>query len=93
MKTRMWLKIRSEIFLKVRFDEDCGPQVRLDNADFNRISSFDNLMLVGAFSEEKGKEAVWSCGSSKSPGPGGFNFWLYKILLGLFKRGYPLGSE
>ena len=35
-------------------------------------------MLVGCFSEEEIKRAVWECGSEKSPGPDGLNFKFIK---------------
>ena len=53
--------------------------VKLDNASFKRISDEDNIWLVGRISEEEVKEAVWSCGSDKSPGPDGFNFGFIKL--------------
>lgn len=45
-------------------------------ADFSskRISDLDNEFLISPFTKEEVKEAVWSCESSKSPGPDGFNF-------------------
>jgi len=46
---------------------------KLDNVRFNSISREDNQMLVGAFSEEEIKEAVWSCG------PDGFNMGFIKF--------------
>lgn len=35
-------------------------------------------MLIERFREEEVKEAVWGCGSEKSPGPDGFNFKFIK---------------
>jgi len=71
----MRLRIKSDFF-KNRFEGVIGPQVRLDNVIFNSISESDNEMLVGSFSKEEGNNAVWSCDSSKSPGPDDFNFSL-----------------
>ena len=79
VKTRKWLKLRLEIFFKTIFDEELGLQVRLDNVGFNTIYSDDNVMLVGAFSEEEVKNVVWSCNSSKSSGSDGFNFGFPKF--------------
>lgn len=39
-----------------------------------KISDADNQFLVGAFLEDEVKQAVWSCGGSKSPGQDGFTF-------------------
>ena len=35
-------------------------------------------MLVGSFSEEEIRKAVWDCDSEKSPGPDGLNFKFIK---------------
>jgi len=43
-------------------------------------------MLVGAFSVDKIKEAVWSCDSSKSPGPDDFNMGFIKFSWELIKE-------
>jgi len=61
-------------FFKAKFDGVSRPQVRLDNDCFNSISSDDNALLVGAFSEEEVKTTVWSCACLKSLGPDAFNF-------------------
>jgi len=50
----------------------------LDNVSFNSISESDNEMLIGSFSEEEVKNAVWSYDSSKRLGPDGFNFCFIK---------------
>lgn len=42
--------------------------------NFKKISTSDNDMLIGRFGDEEVKEAIWSCGSSKSLGPDGFHF-------------------
>ena len=84
-------KVRN--FFKSQFDGVDGVPVRLDNASFSSISGEDNKMLVEDIFEEEVKFAVWSCDSSKSPGPDNFNFWLFKIMLGDFKRGYFEGCE
>lgn len=41
-------------------------------------SDQDNDMLISSFTEEEIKEAVWLCGSSKSPMPDEFNFRFFK---------------
>jgi len=42
-------------------------------------------MLINVFDENEIKEAVWECGSNKSPGPDGFNFSFIKKILGCHK--------
>lgn len=36
------------------------------------------MSLISSFTEDEVREAVWSCDSSKSPGPDGFNFAFVK---------------
>jgi len=66
-------------FFKDRFDRNDVCQVRLDNVRFNSISEAYNELLVGEFSKEEIRTAVWNCESSKSPGPDGFNFGFIKF--------------
>jgi len=74
-----WCEDKNEVkdkvrdFFEARFIGNEELLVKLDNVRFNSIFREDNQMLVGAFSEEEIKEAVWSCDSSKSPGLDGFN--------------------
>ncbi|GKU86994.1 hypothetical protein SLEP1_g1457 [Rubroshorea leprosula] len=56
------------------FKEDKWQRPHLDGIPFKKISSEDNRSLVAPFSEDEVKKAVWSCGSSKAPGPDDFNF-------------------
>ena len=42
-------------------------------------------MLVARFLEEEVKQAVWDCGSDKSPGPDGVNFKFIKQFWQLLK--------
>jgi len=60
-------------FFEARFAGVSEPLVRLDNVRFNTISDEDNESLVGAVSKEEVKNVIWSCDSSKSPGPDRFN--------------------
>jgi len=66
-----------EIF-DARFVGEFEPMVRLDNVRFNFICDEDKESLIGDVSEEEVKNVVWSCDSSKSPGPDGFNFCFIK---------------
>jgi len=77
-------KVRN--FFKSRFDRVEGVSVRLDNAAFSSVSGEENRMLVEAFSEEEVKFTVWSCESSKSPGPNGFNFGFLKFCWEILKE-------
>ena len=79
------IKNKTRVFFKDRFakKEDC--QVRLDNVRFNSISTEDNKLLVGDFSEEEIRAAIWNCDSSKSPDPDGFNFGFIKYCWDILK--------
>jgi len=57
----------------------------LDNVRFNSISTEENELLVGEFSEEEIRTAVWNCDSSKSPDPDGFNFGFLKFSWDIIK--------
>ena len=41
--------------------------------------------MIAPFSDHKIKEAVWSCGGDKCPGPDGFNFNFIKEFWGVLK--------
>ena len=73
-------------FFEERFARNDDCQVRLDKVSFNTISEADNDMLVGAFTEEEVRAAVWGCDSSKSPGPDGFNFGFIKSFWDILKK-------
>nr|GEZ90615.1 transposon TX1 putative 149 kDa protein [Tanacetum cinerariifolium] len=42
-------------------------------------------MLIGPISMHELKDAVWSCGNNKAPGPDGFTFSLVKRYWKIFK--------
>ncbi|XP_068466669.1 uncharacterized protein [Phaseolus vulgaris] len=80
------VKDKVKDFFKFCFDEEVGVPVRLDNACFNSISDEDNEMLVRVISKEEVKLVVWSCDSSKSPGPDDFNFDFMKFCWDFLKK-------
>jgi len=84
------VKAKVKEFFKARFDGMSEPQVRLDNVRFNSISDEDNALLVGAVFDEEVKDVVWSCDSSKSPGPDGFNFSFIKFCWECLKDDFVL---
>lgn len=102
------LRVKDEVkkFFNVRFKEVEEDQPYLDGVKFNRISPNDNMLLLAMFEEEKVKEVVWSCESSKCLGLDDFNvkfikaFWdIMKMdvmrFLGEFHRNgvFPKGSQ
>lgn len=73
-------KVKEEVrlfFLK-RFQESDFHRPTLDGIPFQAVSQQQKDMLIERFREEEVKEAVWGCGSEKSPGPDGFNFKFIK---------------
>jgi len=60
--------------------------VRLDNVQFSSVSVEENRMLFKDIFEEEVKFAVWSCESSKIPGPNGFNFVFLKFCWEILKK-------
>jgi len=87
------IKDKVREFFDVRFAKNDACQVRLDNVRFHSISNSDNDLLIGDFSEEEIREAVWSCDSSKSPGPDGFNFGFLKFGWDTIKKRHDGSSE
>ena len=79
------VKVKVRDFFEARFVGNEELLVRLDNVCFNSISVEDNQMLIGDFTEKEIKEAVWSCDSSKSPGPYRFNVGFIKFCWDLIK--------
>ena len=73
------VKTKVREFFEPRFVGESEPMVRLDNVRFNSISDEDNELLVGVVSEKEVKNVVWSCESSKSLSPDGFNFSFIKF--------------
>jgi len=79
------IKDKVRVFFEDRFARKEACQVRLDNVRFNSISAEDNELLVGDFSEEEIRAAVWNCDSSKSLGLDGFNFGFLKYCWDIIK--------
>ena len=80
------VKIKVREFFEERFSRNDTCQVRLDKVEFNSISEADNEMLIGDFSEEEVRAAIWGCDSSKSPDLDGFNFGFIKSCWDILKK-------
>lgn len=79
------VKEAARLFFFHRFQEDDQHRPCLDSICFQTIGHHQNDMLSGRFQEEEVKDAVWGCGSEKSPGPDGINFKFIKRFWHLFK--------
>jgi len=79
-----WCKDPDQVKIEVRkhfenrFQAQTKLRVNLDGVSFSRIDNVDNEVLCNMFSESKILAAVGQCGSSKSPGPDGYNFHVLK---------------
>ena len=71
-------------FLK-RFTEQNLSRPTLDGVQFPSINQRQREELIAPFSDQEIKEAVWSCGGDKCPGPDGFNFNFIKEFWGVMK--------
>lgn len=69
-----------------QFCEDIWERPTLDGIDFAKLSEQQSASLVTRIDESEIKEAISECGSSKSPGPDGFNFKFIKALWDLLKE-------
>lgn len=91
MKGETWIadpiKVKEEVrsFFAQKFQEPYAHRIRLDGICFQSLSQHHNDMLVARFLEEEVKQAVWDCGSDKSPGPDGLNFKFIKQFWQLLK--------
>jgi len=73
-------RVKEEVrrFFQHWFQESMQNKPTLNGISFNSIGQQANQMLVGSFSEEEIRRAVWDCGNEKSPGPDGLNFKFIK---------------
>ncbi|GJW04159.1 RNA-directed DNA polymerase, eukaryota, reverse transcriptase zinc-binding domain protein, partial [Tanacetum coccineum] len=52
---------------------------------YKSLNDEQNIYLVSSVTESEIKDAIWDCGSDKSPGPDGFTFAFYKEFWDMFK--------
>ncbi|XP_058764508.1 uncharacterized protein LOC131637959 [Vicia villosa] len=73
-------EVKEEVFrhFKDKLKEEEIYRLVLDGIHFNNIIESDSALLESPFLEEEIKEAIWSCGGSKSPGPDGYSFLFFK---------------
>ena len=80
-------KVKEEVrsYFSQRFQETYFHRPKLDGINFQTINQQQNFMLVAPFLEEEVRQAIWDCGSEKSPGPNGLNFKIIKKFWQLIK--------
>ena len=76
-------RIKNEAFnfFLHRFSEDKSFRPTLDGVFFHSIDQNQREGLIAPFSDQEIKDAVWSCGGDRCPGPDGFNFNFIYFLL------------
>ncbi|KAL4589627.1 hypothetical protein LXL04_002535 [Taraxacum kok-saghyz] len=72
-------------FFSDKFQEGCQNRPKFINNSFLKLSEADKNFLEASFGIGEVKEAIWSCGSDKAPGPDGFNFNFIKKFWDLMK--------
>ena len=72
-------------FFDARFTEEKLDRPTLDGVQFNIITHTQREELTSPFTDLELKDAVWSCGGDKCPGPDGFNFNFIKEFWGVLK--------
>lgn len=80
-------RVKEEVrhFFEMRFKEVDRARQRLDRVEFATISKEESNDLLAPFGEEETKEAMWNCGSSKSPDLDDYNFKFIKQFCALLK--------
>lgn len=73
-KVKEFFKTSFENNFKV--DPDCTWEQNL--GETNKISRDESESIEKMFEENELKEAIWSCGANKSPGPDGFSIEFFK---------------
>nr|KAJ0200979.1 hypothetical protein LSAT_V11C600328170 [Lactuca sativa] len=72
------MKAESARFFAEKFSERWADRTKFHSSKFKMISDASCGFLEENFSCEEIKNAIWSCGSEKAPGPDGFTFKFFK---------------
>jgi len=72
--------VKSQVkqFFESRFEASSKCKLNLDGVSFRTISKDENALLSDIITKAEVLEVVSQCGSSKCPGPDGFNFFFIK---------------
>ena len=70
------------LYLKKLYKQNHTPEVKFQDGLVWRISREEAMWLESAPSKEEIKSAVWGCDPMKAPSVDGFNFELYKKIVG-----------
>lgn len=74
------VKMEVKNYFENKFNVQERVDMNMDDVHFSSISQVDNEMLYGVITENEILATVSQCGSTKSPGPDGFNFHLSKVI-------------
>ena len=72
------VKCKVKRYFESRFGVRSRSKINLDGVNFKNILEIDNDLLCKKITELEVLEVVDQCGSSKSSGPDGFNFFFIK---------------
>ncbi|KAJ0575244.1 putative RNA-directed DNA polymerase [Helianthus annuus] len=75
------------------FLEQEHERPRFINNGFKALNLSQSAMLVKRFTKEEIKEAVWSCGGDKTPGPDGFTFMFLKDFWDIFEQDFGFALD
>ena len=83
-------EIKREVlrFFSRKFVEDMHDRPKLNCFGLKKLSVAEADLLISPFVEKEIKEAVFSCGGDKAPGPDGFNFRFIKRHWDLFSADF-----
>ncbi|KAL4589632.1 hypothetical protein LXL04_002540 [Taraxacum kok-saghyz] len=73
-------------YFRDKFQSFHAADIRRPSQRFKQLSEEDTASLGGVVTREEIRNAVWSCGSDKAPGPDGFNFCVIKRFWDVFKE-------
>lgn len=71
-----------------RFKEHVSYRPTFHSSLFRKLEETNVNFVESSFSMDKIKEAVWSCSSSKAPGPRGINFHFIKSYWDILKSDF-----
>nr|GEU53261.1 RNA-directed DNA polymerase, eukaryota [Tanacetum cinerariifolium] len=72
-------------FFKQKFQKADVVKIVNRSLFYKSLNDEQNIFLASSVTESEIKDAIWDCGSDKSPGPDGFTFAFYKEFWDMFK--------
>lgn len=73
-------------FFEAKFKKGDVAKITTRSPLYKTLHEDQNTFLISPISESEIRNAIWDCGSEKSPGPDGFSFAFYKKFWDTIKR-------